>query len=267
MNQFTTLEQWSLREAIEGYARHGIKGIAIVRDKLKEIGASEAARLLRDHDMTVTGYCIGGLLTDVDDRKFQASLDDNKRVIDEAAEIQAACVTFVAGGLTDDSKDIEAARDRCLEGLQILLPYVKQAGIVLGLEPLHPMTSAYRSCLTTLRLANDWFEQLGGGSELGIVLDVYHVWWEPNLAEQIARATGRIVAFHVSDWLADTQDIRLDRGMMGDGQIDIPGIRKLVEATGYTGYNEVEIFSARNWWQRDPDEVIEVTKERYLQFV
>ena len=231
INQFTTLQQWSLQEAVEGYARHGIHGIAVVRDKLKEVGAPEAARILHAHDMTVTGYCIGGLLTDLDDTKFQASVDDNKRVIDEAAEIKAQCVTFVAGGLTDGSKDIEAARNRCLEGLHILLPYARRAGVVIGLEPLHPMTSAFRSCLTTLRLANDWYEQLGAGPELGIVLDVYHVWWEPNLAEQITRAKDRIVAFHVSDWLADTQDIRLDRGMMGDGQIDIPHIRAMVEAT------------------------------------
>ena len=267
INQFTTLKQWSLREAIAGYARHGVHGISVVRDKLAEVGAREAARMLRAHEMTVTGYCIGGLLTGADETKFKQSLDDNRRVIDEAAEIEAQCVVVVAGGLPDGSKDIEAARARCLEGLGMLLPYARQAGVTLALEPLHPMTCAFRSCLTTLGEANDWFEQLGAGPELGVIVDVYHVWWDPAMVQEIERAEGRIAAFHVSDWLMDTQDLRLDRGMMGDGVIDIPGIRHLVEAAGYDGFNEVEIFSARNWWQRDPDEVVEVVKDRYRRYV
>lgn len=267
INQFTTLAQWSLRQAIEGYAQHGIHAMAVVRDKLKEVGASEAARMLRDYEMTVTGYCSGGALTEADPAKFKASLDDNKRIIDEAAEIGAKCVTMVVGGLTDGSRDIEAARARVLEGVEQLLPYARQANVVLGLEPLHPMTTAYISCLTTLRQANDWYEQLGACPALGLIVDVYHLWWEPNLAREIERASGRIVAFHLSDWLMDTQDIRLDRGMMGDGHIDIPHIRAMVEATGYSGYHEVEILSARNWWQRDPDQVVEMVKERYLNYV
>lgn len=267
INQWTTIEQWSLPEAIAGYARHGVHGIAIVRDKLRAVGATTAARMLRDHNMTVTGYCIGGLLTAADDGKFQQALDDNRRVIDEAAEIAAQCVIFVAGGLMDGAKDIQAARERCLAGLDVLLPYARQAGVTLALEALHPMTCAFRSCLTTLGEANDWCDQLKAGPELGIAVDVYHVWWDPNLAQEIARAAGRIVAFHVNDWLMDTVDLRLDRGMMGDGVIDIPYIRQLVEATGYDGYHEVEIFSARNWWQRDPDELVEIIKERYRKYV
>ena len=267
INQWTTVEQWSLREAIEGYAGHGVHGICVLRDKLLAIGASEAARMLRDHNMTVTGYCIGGLLTEQDPVKFQQLLDTNRRVIDEAAEIQAQCIVFVAGGLPDGSKDIAAARARCLEGLDMLLPHARSAGVTLALEPLHPMTCAYRSVLTTLGEANDWRNQLGAGPELGIVVDVYHVWWDPALEQEIARAKGCIAAFHINDWLTDTQDLRLDRGMMGDGIIDIPRIRQLVEATGYNGFHEVEIFSARNWWQRNPDEVVEVIKDRYLTYV
>ena len=129
------------------------------------------------------------------------------------------------------------------------------------------MTAASRSCLTTLRQANDWYEQLGGGAELGIAVDVYHVWWDPDLERQISRAKDRIVAFHVSDWLMETVDLRLDRGMMGDGVIDIPRIRSLVEQAGYEGLIEVEIFSERNWWQRDPDEVIGMIKQRFSDWV
>ncbi len=267
INQWTTVKQWSLREAIEGYARHGVYGISVLRDKLLEIGAREAVQILGDNNMIVTGYCVGGLLTDIDPSKFQKSLDQNFKIIDEAAEIKAQCIVFLAGGLPEGSKDIASARARCLEGLATLLPYARSAGVTIALEPLHPMVCGFRSVLATLAQANDWYEQLGAGSELGIVVDVYHVWWDPALEREIKRAKGRITAFHVSDWLMDTKDVRLDRGMMGDGVIDIPKIRQLVEATGYKGYREVEIFSSRNWWQRDPDEVIEIVKERYLKYV
>ena len=217
--------------------------------------------------MTVTGYCIGGLLTDIDGTRFRQAIDENLRVIDEATEIGARCIVFVAGGLPEGSKDLDGARGRCLEGLNAILPHARERGVTIALEPLHPMTCAFRSCLTTLGEANDWYEQLGVGRELGIVVDVYHLWWDPNLEREVDRARGRISAFHVCDWLMDTVDLRLDRGMMGDGVIDIPRIRSLVEAAGFDGFREVEIFSARDWWRRDPDEVVETVKERYLKFV
>ena len=267
INQFTTLHQWSLPQAIEGYARNGVHAIGIVRDKLQEVSVVEAKRLLRAHDMTVTCICVGGLLTDADEELFRANLDSTRRVIDEAAELNAECVVFVAGGLPEGSRDLPAARARCLEGIAEVLPYAKSAGVTLALEPLHPMICAFRSCLSTLGQANDWIEALGAGPELGIVVDVYHVWWDPDMEREIERAAGRIVSFHVCDWLLDTTDLRLDRGMMGDGVIDIRRIRQLVEATGYDGYREVEIFSERNWWKRDPDEVVAITKTRYLSDV
>ena len=267
INEYTTLHQWSLPQAIEGYARNGVHAIGIVRDKLQEVGVAEAKRLLRAHDMTVTCVCIGGLLTDSDPGRFRANLDSTRRVIDEAAELDAECVVFVAGGLPEGSRDLPAARARCLEGLAEVLPYAKESGVTLALEPLHPMICAFRSCLSTLAQANSWIEALGAGPELGIVLDVYHVWWDPDLEREIERAAGRIVSFHVCDWLLDTTDLRLDRGMMGDGVIDIRRIRGLVEATGYDGYREVEIFSERNWWQRDPDEVVAIAKARYVSDV
>ncbi|MDE0142737.1 MAG: sugar phosphate isomerase/epimerase [Caldilineaceae bacterium] len=267
INQFTTLQQWSLPQAIEGYARHGVHAIGIVRDKLQEVGVGEAGRWLKAHDMTVTCLCICGLLTDSDNDRFQANLNESRRAIDEAAELGAECIVFVAGGLPEGSRDLPAARARCLEGLSTLLPYAKQSGVTLALEPLHPMICSFRSCLSTLGQANDWIDALGAGPELGIVVDVYHVWWDPDMEREIERSAGRIVSFHVCDWLMDTTDLRLDRGMMGDGVINIRRIRRLVEATGYDGYREVEIFSERNWWRRDPDEVVEITKARYLSYV
>jgi sugar phosphate isomerase/epimerase len=263
INQVTTREQWSLAQAIEGYARGGVHGIAVWRDKMQELGLKQSVQMLRDHHMTVTGYCVGGLMTARDPAGFQARLEVNRRMIEEAAELGAKCIVFVAGGLEEGSKDIGGARERCLEGLAILLPEAKAAGVTLGLEPLHPMICAARSVLTTLKEANDWCQRLNAGDGLGVVVDAYHVWWDPELAPQIARAGERIVAFHVSDWLADTQDLRLDRGMMGDGVIDLSAIRRMVEAAGYAGHREVEIFSARNWWRRDPDEVVRIITERY----
>ncbi len=267
INQFTTLHRWSLPQAIEGYAHNGVQAMGIVREKLQEVGVREARRCLDAHDMTVTCYCIGGLLTDSDPVRFRANLNETRRAIDEAAEIGAGCLVFVAGGLPEGSRDLPAARARCLEGLAEILPHAREAGVSLALEPLHPMICAFRSCLSTLAQANDWIDALGAGPELGIVVDVYHVWWDPDMEREIERSAGRILSFHVCDWLMDTTDLRLDRGMMGDGVIDIRRIRRLVEAAGYNGYREVEIFSERNWWRRDPDEVVAIAKARYLSDV
>ena len=268
INQITTGPQWSLREAVEGYARHGVHGIAVWRDKLRDFGSADAAAsLLRDHGMQVSGLCVGGLLTADDPAGFRASLDDNRAAIEEAATIGARAVVFVAGGLADGANDLGRARDRVLEGLSILLPEARAAGVTIGLEPLHPMLTSARSVLSTLKQANDWCDMLGDGPELGVVIDVYHLWWDPELEKEISRAGKRIVAFHVSDWLRDTCDLRLDRGMMGDGVIDIRRIRSRVEAAGFTGHCEVEIFSARNWWKRPGDEVVRVICERYRSAV
>ena len=267
INQVTTRDQWSLAQAIDGYARHGVPAIAVWRDKLQDLGVKEGARMLRDTGMTVTGYCVGGVLSAREDKAFQLQLDDSRRMIEDAATIGAKCLVLIAGGLDEGSKDIEEARERAKEGLSLLLPDARSAGVKIGLEPLHPMVCSLRSVLTTLELANDWCDDLGAGDELGIAVDVYNVWWDPNLAREIARAGSRICAFHICDWLIDTCDLRADRGMMGDGVIDIPAIRKMVEATGYDGFHEVEIFSERNWWGKDPDEVVSTVKSRYLQFV
>ena len=267
INQMTTWKQWSFALSVEGYARHGVRGISVWREKLMEFGITNGARLLDDVGMQVSGYCVGGLLTPPADEDFRARLDDNRRMIDEAAEINARCVVLISGGLPEGSTDIAAARARAKDGLAALIPYARSAGITLGLEPLHPMLCGLRSVMTTLAMGNDWLEEFDAGDTLGLVVDVYHVWWEPRLAEEIARAKGKICAFHVCDWLRDTRDVRLDRGMMGDGIIDIPAIRRMVEWTGYTGHCEVEIFSERDWWQRDPDEVVSIVKDRYRRFV
>jgi sugar phosphate isomerase/epimerase len=265
INQATTMKQWTLREAVEGYAAKDIRGISVWRDKLAECGVDDAAKLLQDYGMTVTGLCRGGMFPANDDGGRQIAYDETRRAVDEAAAIDARCLVMVCGGLPDGSKDMADARKQVADGLERMLPYARDAGVPVAIEPLHPMTAADRACVNTLEQALDLCDALGDG--VGVAVDVYHVWWDPKLEGQIARAGSRILGFHVCDWLVPTVDLVWDRGMMGDGVIDIPRIRGWVEAAGYRGFNEVEIFSERNWWQRDPEEVVDTCIERYAKYV
>jgi len=265
INQATTMKQWTLREAVEGYAAKDIRGISVWRDKLAECGVDDAAKLLQDYGMTVTGLCRGGMFPANDDGGRQIAYDENRRAVDEAAAIDARCLVMVCGGLPDGSNDMADARKQVADGLERMLPYARDAGVPVAIEPLHPMTAADRACVNTLEQALDLCDALGDG--VGVAVDVYHVWWDPKLEGQIARAGSRILGFHVCDWLVPTVDLVWDRGMMGDGVIDIPRIRGWVEAAGYRGFNEVEIFSERNWWQRDPEEVVDTCIERYAKYV
>jgi len=259
------MKQWTLREAIEGYAARDIRGISVWRAKLAECGVAEAGKLLNDHGMTVTGLCRGGMFPANDDAGRQSALDENSRAVDEAAAIGAQCLVMVCGGLPDGSKDMTDARKQVADGLAAMLSHARDAGVAVAIEPLHPMTAADRACVNTLEHALDLCDALGDG--IGVAVDCYHVWWDPKLEAQIARAGDRILGFHVCDWLVPTVDLVWDRGMMGDGVIDIPRIRGWVEAAGYRGFNEVEIFSERNWWKRDPAEVVDTCIERYQRFV
>ena len=267
IHQVTFLRQWSFRESIEGLARHGVRRTAVWRDKLLEIGVEEGARVLRDNGMEVTGLSVGGLVTSPDPEAWQESVDETRRVIEEAATIGADHVVTLSGGLVPDSKDLQGARERALDALAQVVPDARQARVKLGLEPLHPMLCANRAVLCTLEQANDWCDVLGDDEAVGIVVDTYAVWWDPRMERELEIAGSRICALHVNDWLPDTRDLRLDRGMMGDGVIDIPAIRRAVERAGYRGPCEVEIFSERDWWQRDPDEVVRVIKDRFRTHV
>ncbi len=238
LNTATVREQWSLRECIEGCARHGIEGISPWRDKLQECGVDEAARLIEAHGLTVTGLCRGGSFPAAGKAQRQVALDDNRRAVDEAVAIGARCLVLVAGGLPEGSKDIAGARAQVRDGIAATLEYANSCGMPLAIEPLHPMYAADRACVNTMRHANDLCDELGGG--LGIAVDVYHLWWDPALEREIERAgKDRLLAFHVCDWLVPTKDLLLDRGMMGDGVIDISRIRSWVEAAGYDGFCEV----------------------------
>ena len=268
LNTATTRKRWGLAQAIEGCARHAIRGIAPWRDLLHAMGVEAAARAIRSNELTVTGLCRGGMFTAPDAAGRAAAIEDNRRAIEEAHALDAQCLVLVAGGLPAGSKDIAGARLHVQEAIATILPYARQAGVALAIEPLHPMYAADRACINSLAHALDVCDaidpQRAGG--IGVAVDVYHVWWDPQLEAQILRAgKSRLHAFHICDWLVPTRDLLNDRGMMGDGVIDIPRIRGWVEQAGYTGFHEVEIFSQLDWWERDPDEVLEVCKERHAQ--
>jgi sugar phosphate isomerase/epimerase len=270
INTATLRKQWSLPEIIAGCARHGIRRIAPWRDQVAAAGLKESAQRIRDTGLTLSGYCRGGMFPAIDRAGRRAALDDNKRAVDEALTLGAPCLVLVVGGLPKDrdgkvvSRDLAAAREMVRDGIGELREYARPAGMPLAIEPLHPMYAAERACVNTLAHANDLCDELGEG--IGVAVDVYHVWWDPNLEREIARAAGhanRLLAYHICDWLVPTTDLLLDRGMMGDGVIDLPRIRRWMEAAGYRGSHEVEIFSANRWWLRDPDEVLEICKARH----
>jgi sugar phosphate isomerase/epimerase len=259
-----TVKSWSLEQVIEGCTRAGIGAIAPWRDIVQACGAERAGRLIRASELTVTCLCRGGMFTAADAAGRQAALADNRRAVDEAAEIDAGSLVLVVGGLPPGSKDLAGAHRQVRDGMGELLPYARAAGVPLALEPLHPMTAADRACVNTLAHANDLCDELGEG--VGIALDVYHVWWDHDLARQVARAGKRIISYHVCDWLVPTRDLVFDRGMPGDGIIDLRHIRGLVEAAGYADHCDVEVLS-QNWWQRDPAEVLRICIDRHQTVV
>jgi sugar phosphate isomerase/epimerase len=263
INLATVREQWNLREAVEACARYGITAVDPWRDQVAAIGLDASIRAIKDNGMKVSGYCRGGMFPAADEAGRQAAIDDNKRAIDEASALGAECLVLVVGGLPKNSRDIGAARRMVADGIAAILPHARASNMPLAIEPLHPMYAGDRACVNTLAQALDLCEVLGGG--VGVAIDTYHVWWDPDLATQIARAgsANRILAYHICDWLVPTRDLLLDRGMMGDGVIDLPGIGAMIEKAGYGGYIEVEIFSAADWWKRPGDEVLRTCIERF----
>jgi sugar phosphate isomerase/epimerase len=255
LNTATLKKQWKLDDIIDGCARHGIRGISPWRDQVAELGLRKSASSIRAHGLTVTGLCRGGFFTS------KGWLDDNRRAVEEAHELGAQCLVLVVGGLLAGSKDLASARMTIVEGIAAILPEAIQAGVPLAIEPLHPMQAADRACVNTLEQALDICDALGEG--VGVAVDAYHVWWDPKLESQVKRAgSKRILGYHICDWLVPTRDLLNDRGMMGDGVIDLPRLRGWVEGAGYMGFHEVEIFS-EDWWKRDPDEVLRTIRDRH----
>jgi sugar phosphate isomerase/epimerase len=270
-----------LPQIIEACARREIQAISPWRDQVAAAGIETISRLVRTHGLELSGYCRGGMFPAADAQGLRAAHDDNRRAVDEACELQAACLVLVVGGLPGAlagepaHKDIGLARSQVRDGIGELLEYAKSMRMPLAIEPLHPMYAADRACINTLEHALDVCEELDPApsgdrvppAALGVAVDVYHVWWDPKLKAQIERAgKRRLLAFHVCDWLTPTSDLLNDRGMMGDGVIDLPRIRGWLEAQGFAGYSEVEIFSTK-WWQRDHAEVLDTCIERHRRAV
>lgn len=257
-----TTNAWTLREAVEGAAAAGLPAVGLWRDRVAEAGLGEASKILRDNGIRASSLCRGGFLTGFDDQ----AVEDNRRAIDEAATLGAPELVVVAGGIPD--RDLPGARARLADRLAALVPYAADRGVRLALEPLHPMYCADRAVISTLGQALE-LAAPHPAHVVGVVVDTFHVWWDPDLRARVAEAgaQGRISSYQICDWLVPmAADPLMSRGMMGDGVIDFASITEMVTAAGYFGDVEVEIFND-DVWASDPRDVVETMKRRYRKLV
>ena len=271
LNTATIRKQGDLLQILEAARRHGINCVSPWRDQVQAVGLERAVKAVRDGGFRLSGYCRGGMFP-ADPAHRAEERDDNRRAVDEAAALGSPCLVLVVGGLPQFSRpgsaptrDIADARAQVEDAIGALLEYANSAGVPLAIEPLHPMYAADRACVNTLGQALNLCDRLDpdGSRRLGVAADVYHIWWDPDVYAQIARAGAkRLHAFHICDWLVPTRDLLLDRGMMGDGIIDIPRLRAAVEAAGFSGACEVEILSGP-WWSQPMDDVLTTLIDRY----
>lgn len=262
LNQITT-EQWNLREAVAGCEKAEIPWISLWRHKIQEIGLAESKKIVMDAGLKVSSLCRGGMFPAVTAEQRQKNLDDNRRAVEEAAELGTDVLVLVCGPSPD--KDIAVSRQWVEEGIEQLVPFAESHGVKLGIEPLHPMYAADRSVVVTLDQANTMAEKYRS-DQVGVVVDVFHVWWDPDLYRQIERAKGNILGFHVSDWKVPITDTFKARHMMGDGVIEIRRIREAVEKADYHGPIEVEIMN-QVLWDQAGDEVLALIKDRFVKHV
>jgi len=247
-----TTKSWNIEEVAKSFSAIGVKGITVWRDALEGRNVKQTGRMLRDHDLSVVSLCRGGFFPSQDSSKRKMAIDDNKKAIGEAAELETSLLVLVCGA--DPCQSLEESRKQIRDGIAAILPAATAAGVRLAIEPLHPMYADTRSAISTLRDANDLAESFNSPS-LGVAIDVYHLWWDPSLEREIKRCgrNGNLMAFHISDWKVPTSDLLLDRGLMGEGCINIKQIRSWVEAAGFSGFNEVEIFSTTYWKENPAD--------------
>jgi len=254
LNTATLGYQWPLARVIAACAAAGLGGIAPWRRDFSTMPPAEAQARIADAGLTVTGLCRGGYLVHANATERSAVLDDNRHAIDEAQALGAPALCFVVGSLPRGGRDLAAARAQVIEILSQLSEHAAGSGVRLGVEPLHPMYAADRSCISTLASALDVCDAVGG--DIGVVIDTYHVWWDPNLAAGLQRAgAARLLGWHMADWRVPTRDLLMDRAMIGEGVIDLIAIERMVRAAGWTGLTEVEIFSDE-WNRRDPAETL-----------
>ncbi len=262
LNQITT-RRWSVREAAEACARRGIPAIALWRDKIAEEGLDASVRAVREAGLRVSSVCRGGMFPAASARERRERIEENFRAVDEAAALNADVLVMVVGGASPVG--IQAARQMVRDGVAELAPYARSAGVKVGLEPLHPMFAGDRSVLTTIAEGLAMAQQYPP-ADVGLILDVFHIWWDSNVTQQIMASAGRIFGFHVSDWIVPLPDVLLGRGMMGDGIIDICSLRDAVDCAGYAGPIEVEILN-QSIWDEAPDSVLDRVVETFERFV
>ncbi len=268
-----SINRWSCRttpiqDFLEATAAAGIEAVGLWRQDVEEIGRDALRRRTDDAGLRVSSLCRGGFLTGAGESERSAALDENRRAIDEAVALGAPTLVMVVGGLSREDKDVVAARARVAEGIAALAPYAESAGITLSLEPMHPMFAADRSVLSTTHQALDIAEQVGSPA-VGVVVDTYHVWWDPQLESAIRRAAAadRLLAYQVCDWnLPLAAEPLFSRGYMGDGFVDFPAITSLIKDAGYRGDIEVEIFN-EDVWATPVAESVRIIAERFEQLV
>src|SRR3954468_22576784 len=249
-----TTKPWKIEDAIKNFASAGVKGITVWRDALEGRNIKNIGKLIRDHDLEVVSLCRGGFFPAKDARKRKLAIEDNLKAIEEAENIGTSMIVLVCGA--DPCQSLEESRKQIHDGIATILPRAKAAGIKLAIEPLHPMYADTRSAINTLEQANEMAEEFDSPF-VGVAVDVYHLWWDPNLENEIKRCgmKGNLLAFHICDWNVPTTDFLLDRGLLGQGCIPIRKIRSWVEEAGFNGFNEVEIFSTA-YWKEDQAEFL-----------
>ncbi|MEU2738655.1 sugar phosphate isomerase/epimerase family protein [Streptomyces sp. NPDC007095] len=265
INQMT-VRQLSMPELVESCLELGIPGVGLWREPVQSYGLDATAKLVRDAGLAVTTLCRGGFFTAIDPRERARALDDNRAAIDEAAALGTDTLVLVSGGLPAGSKDLHGARERIADALGELGPYAAERGVRLAIEPLHPMYAADRCVVSTLAQALDLAERFPA-DQVGVTVDTYHIWWDDTAPAQIARAGagGRIHTFQLADWTTPLPEGVLNgRGQIGDGSIDMREWRGYVEAAGYSGPIEVELFND-GLWARDGREVLAETAARFVE--
>jgi sugar phosphate isomerase/epimerase len=263
LNQRTTAS-WSLPEAIKGCVEAGLGAIGIWREQLAEVGLDEACRLVAESGLRVSSLCRGGFFTNP--AEAETAEAQNREAIDEAAALNAATLVLVPGGLPPGDRDLEGARNRAARAIERLVPYAHEHGVRLGIEPMNPIYAADRGVISTLAQALDIAERFEP-EDVAVVVDTFHLWWEPGIAQQVERAGERIASYQICDWITPLPaDSLLARGMMGDGHIDFPAFSRAVAKAGYHGDVEVEIFNA-DIWAAPPASVVETMADRYLELV
>ena len=260
-----TTKNWSIEQIAEHYPGAGIPAVSVWRQNLQDRSPAQTGELLRSSGLDIVSLVRGGFFPSISPLQRDEAVRDNMKAIDDASALGSPLLVLVCGA--DPGQSLEISRNQIRQGIERILPHAVQQQVKLALEPLHPMYADTRSAVNTLKQANDLVEEIGD-SALGIALDVYHLWWDPDLRREILRCgkRGNIFAFHVCDWKVPTGDMLNDRGLMGEGCIPIRQIRQWVEAAGFDGYIEVEIFS-ETWWAADTGDFLEKIKTAYLDNV